>query len=322
MNKKAKALVLFSWGLDSLLSIKILQKNNIDVTALSFETPFFKSKKAKDLCDYYNIPLIIRDISQPHFDIVKKPKFWYGKNMNPCVDCHWFMFQMAKIIADQEWFNVIASWEVYWQRPFSQNKEALKQVLDIAWCDILRPLSAKLLPETTYEKLWLVNRNYLYDIRWKSREVQLLLAKEYWLDKFNAPWWWCILTMREYSDKLRDYLDYFKETANPIDAELLRHGRVKIFTSWTKKFYWIMWRNEADNNVLLNLFWLLNENYIMYNLADCPWPRAILFTFWQKLTKKLEKDFVNWIISKVSKIPEWEIKFKKLCSWKEEIACF
>lgn len=316
---KKKALVLFSWGLDSLLTIKILQNQWIKVTALSFETPFFKSKKASELSEYYKFPLIVKDISDPHFDIVKKPKFWYWKNMNPCIDCHWFMFKVAKSVADEKWFNIIASWEVYWQRPFSQNKEALKKVLNIAWCDILRPLSAKLLQETVYEKLWLVNRKDLFSIEWKSREAQLKLVKEFWLDRFTPSWWWCILTMREYSSKLREYLSTFNDIAESVDAELIKHWRIKFFKSGSKNFYWVMWRNESDNAHLLNLFKKLNKKYIMYNLIDFPWPRVILFTFWQRVTKKLEKDVLQWITSKVSKEIEWKINFKKTCFWSEKL---
>jgi len=75
--KKIKALVSFSWWLDSLLAINILKKQWIDVTALTFEAPFFSSKKSKIQCEKYWIKLKIIDFSKDHFEIVKNPKNWH-----------------------------------------------------------------------------------------------------------------------------------------------------------------------------------------------------------------------------------------------------
>ena len=44
---KYKCLVLFSGGLDSMLAVKILQENGINVVPLCFESFFFSSKQAK-----------------------------------------------------------------------------------------------------------------------------------------------------------------------------------------------------------------------------------------------------------------------------------
>ncbi|MCK9232221.1 MAG: hypothetical protein M0P04_05425 [Syntrophales bacterium] len=43
---KTRAISLFSGGLDSILAVKILQDQQIDVMGLAFETPFFDAAKA------------------------------------------------------------------------------------------------------------------------------------------------------------------------------------------------------------------------------------------------------------------------------------
>ena len=45
--------------------------------------------------------------------------------------------------------------------------------------EILRPLSAKLLDETKYEKQGLIARNKLLDIQGRQRNRQIKLAKKY-----------------------------------------------------------------------------------------------------------------------------------------------
>jgi tRNA-uridine 2-sulfurtransferase len=68
-----KALVMFSGGLDSLLAIKILEKQNIECTALTFTTPFFTKEKAKKQAEKFNIKFMSVDITDPHFQVLKNP---------------------------------------------------------------------------------------------------------------------------------------------------------------------------------------------------------------------------------------------------------
>ena len=317
MNKTA--LVLFSWWLDSLITIKVLEDQGIDVTALTYETPFFKATKAKALAEHYWFKHIVKDISEPHFEIVKSPRYGYWKNLNPCVDCHGFMFKVARSIAEENNIAIIASWEVFGQRPFSQNKQALINVRIIAWCDVLMPLSAKLLEETSYERQGLVDRNKLYDIKWRSRSVQLELTKKFNLDKFTTPWWWCLLTAHEYSNKLKELLDSFDDKLRPIDAEIIKHWRCKFFEYGDVKYYWIMWRKQNDNLKIAELWAELDANYLMINFIEIPWPRVLLFTFWQEIVDQLLKDVVKWMCEKTQKSNELEVyKIKITREWKEE----
>ena len=60
-----KALGLLSGGLDSTLAVKVLQEQAIEVTAITFVTPFFSSKKAQKAADTLKIPIIVKNIENP-----------------------------------------------------------------------------------------------------------------------------------------------------------------------------------------------------------------------------------------------------------------
>ena len=47
MNKKVKALALFSGGLDSALAIKLITNQGVEVIALNFVSHFFGEKMKK-----------------------------------------------------------------------------------------------------------------------------------------------------------------------------------------------------------------------------------------------------------------------------------
>ena len=157
---KAKALVLFPGGLDSILVAKILMRQAVEVTGLTFEAYFFASNQAQKASREIGIDLRIIDFSKEHLKLIKSPKYNYGKSMNPCIDCHILMLKKAKEIMIKENFDFVATGEVLGQRPMSQNRESLKVIKKESSLSgyLLRPLSAKLLEETIPEKGGLVDR--------------------------------------------------------------------------------------------------------------------------------------------------------------------
>ncbi len=226
------ALVVFSGGLDSILAVKILQEQGIQVTGLSFDSYFFDSKEAEKTAKQLGIKLITKDISEQQLETVKNPQHGHGTALNPCIDCHGLMFRIAGELAefkgkDGKKFDIIATGEVLGQRPFSQNSEALKKVERLAGIDILRPLSAKLLPITTYEEQGLVDRDKLLDISGKSRKRQLELVKKYGIEYFPSPAGGCRLTENEFGIKVKKLLDNDGQNRKleKVDFELLRIGR-------------------------------------------------------------------------------------------------
>lgn len=246
----AKALVLFSGGLDSQLACLILMKEGIEVVPVFFETYFFKSDKAKKYAEAIGLNLRIVDISTEHLEIVHKPQHGYGKYMNPCIDCHLLMIKKAKEIMEKEGFDFIATGEVLEERPFSQRAgvfELMEKALGLQG-KIVRPLSLKLLPETEAEKRGLINREHMLDIKGESRKVQLQLAKEFGLKVFETPASGCILTDPEYAKRLKT-LKKIKPNFDGNDATVLRRGRV----FFEDNSLIIIGRNELENYELEKL---------------------------------------------------------------------
>ena len=189
---KIKALVLFSGGLDSILAVKMLQAQKIAVTAVCFESNFYDAKKAEEEAKKLDIDLKVVDIQKEMLALVKNPFSGYGKNLNPCIDCHSLMIKKAGAIAKSDGFDFVATGEVLGQRPFSQNKQALEKVKDLSGVEVLRPLSAKLLNETEIEKNKILIRGLLGRIQGRTREGQIELARKYKLKDYPLPAGGCL----------------------------------------------------------------------------------------------------------------------------------
>ena len=244
-----KALGLISGGLDSSLAAMALMRQGIEVTGISFVTPFFNADKAKQAAKAIGHPLIIENISDIHLQMVKTPKYGYGRNMNPCIDCHALMFQLAGERMIRDGFDFLFSGEVLGQRPMSQNSNALRSVANLSgFADrVLRPLSAKLLPITVMEETGLVERDQLLDIQGRSRKPQQALAKEWGLHDYPGSGGGCLLTEEGFSNQLRDLFDHHPEAA-VTDVELLKIGR-QFRLSATAKL--VLGRHRTDNDALL-----------------------------------------------------------------------
>jgi len=249
--KKARAISLISGGLDSILATWLILQQNIDVIGITFSTPFFNLERAKRACEFLNIPLHIVDITEEYMDILKNPRFGYGKNMNPCIDCHAFMVKKAKELLKEFNAEFIITGEVLGERPMSQNKQSLKLVEKYSGTEdiLLRPLSAKLLPPTKPEREGLVDREKLLDIKGRSRKVQLELAKKIGLKEIPTPAGGCLLTEPNFSRRLKDLLEHIKNM-NRRDLELLKIGRHFRLDNNTKV---IVGRNKEENEELMYL---------------------------------------------------------------------
>ena len=247
---KRRALMLFSGGLDSMLAAKMLQEQGIDVTLLCFESYFFNSDSAKKAAKELNLPLRLVDISNEQLEIVKHPKYGYGSAINPCIDCHLLMLENAKLIMDKEGFDFVATGEVLGERSMSQNKQSLDLIENKSGLagNLLRPLSAKLLPKTTAEINGLVNREKLIAISGRSRKPQLDLAARFKISYIPQPAGGCILADENYGGKLAKLLK-IKPDADGSDAKVLRFGRV----FWRDNVLIIVARDKNECEVLKTL---------------------------------------------------------------------
>jgi tRNA-specific 2-thiouridylase len=250
--KKVKAVSLLSGGLDSILATELIRRQGIKVYAFNLKTPFGIPKKdgsseAEKAAAQLSVPLKTLCAKADYLRMLRNPKHGYGKNLNPCVDCKIFILKKAKKYAKEIDADFIFTGEVLGERPMSQHHQALKTIEEEAGLKgkLLRPLSAKLLPETEAEKRGLVNRSKLFSIQGRSRKPQLELAKEYGITAYPSPAGGCLLTCEEYSRKLKDLLENHKHISN-TDVALLRLGR--HFRLGKNKI--IVGRNETDNKLL------------------------------------------------------------------------
>jgi tRNA-uridine 2-sulfurtransferase len=240
------ALGLCSGGLDSILSALVLRNQGIDVKWITFETPFFSSEKAMKAAKMTNIPITVKNITEPYLEMVRNPRAGYGKNMNPCMDCHAMMFRLAGEMIRKERGDFLFSGEVVGQRPMSQTKPSLRYVEKHSGFQglILRPLSAKNLPETIPEQMGLVDRNSLLDFSGRSRKPQMELAKKFGITQYPSPAGGCLLTDKGYSTRLKDLFDH-QEHYSEDELHLLRYGRHLRLDNQTKL---IVGRTKVDND--------------------------------------------------------------------------
>ena len=270
-----KAIALFSGGLDSTLAMKMIIDQGIDVLAVNISTGFGSTKDRREhmqnMCDQVGAEFRIVDIQDEYLqDVLFDPKYGYGKNFNPCIDCHAKMFTVAKRIMEAEGASFLLSGEVMGQRPMSQNKDALQTVLDESNCDglLLRPMSAlRLTPTIAEEKGW-VDRDKLEGITGRSRERQFELAKEIGLEDFESPGGGCLLTDENFGKKMFDFIKYDKFEVK--DIPVMKFGRHLRLQDKAKL---VVGRNKEENEFLQNID---NDKYYHISTLGLPGPHAML----------------------------------------------
>src|SRR4030042_6592909 len=215
-GRKRGALGLLSGGLDSSLAVKLILDQGLDVEALNFVSPFCLCGKggcgAAQVAKNLHVPLKTISVGEEYLKIVRKPRFGYGKNINPCIDCRIFMLKKAKKYAKETGASFIFTGEVLGQRPMSQQLHTLGIIEEKARLKgkIVRPLSAKLLPPTEAEKKGLIRRDKFLEIEGRARKTQLRLARELSVTDYSCPSGGCLLTYREFASKLKDLFDHKK----------------------------------------------------------------------------------------------------------------
>jgi len=246
-----KAIALFSGGLDSCLAIKIIQNMGIEVEAVNintgFESNFEKEEYLKKTAEELGVKFTSIDTREQFLDeILFSPKYGYGKNFNPCIDCHANMINIAYNYMKKVEAKFIISGEVLGQRPMSQKLDGLNKMQKLLKKPeiVVRPLSAKLLPPTSPEIKGWIDREKMYDISGRERKIQMELAEKFGLKNYESPAGGCLLTDRNFSNRLRDFIKTRK--LEVADIDILKVGR--HFKINDKKV--IISRNKDENPIL------------------------------------------------------------------------
>lgn len=261
MNQsKIKAVGLLSGGLDSTLAAKLMIEQEIDIYAINFTSPFCTCTPKAAGCaavvtavkELGNIPLKQVALRSEYLEIVRNPKHGHGSGMNPCVDCRIMKIKKAGDYMHKIGAAFIFTGEVLSQRPMTQHKPTLNLIDRESGLQryILRPLSAVHLEQTIPEMKGQVDRSRLLGISGRSRKTQISLATEKGIKDYPCPAGGCLLTDKNFSDRIRDY---FSHTEHPSikDIQLLKVGRHFRINSANKV---IVARNEHECKMMKSLY--------------------------------------------------------------------
>ena len=266
----ARGFSLVSGGLDSRLAVRLLQRAGAEVTGLCFETPFFGSAAARKAAAALGIELVVVDFTDTELRIVENPPHGFGGAMNPCIDCHAAMIRRAGEMMSERGWDFVATGEVMGQRPMSQNRQALVTVAKSSGLEgrLIRPLSAKLLEPTIPETEGKIDREMLLDIRGRSRERQIALAKEFGIVDYPSPAGGCKLTESGYGHKLKDLLVH-EGFGDRRLVELLSVGRHFRLPDGTGL---VVGRDSGENEILRGE----ESRGVLVDSGDLPGPTALL----------------------------------------------
>ena len=262
-----KAVALISGGLDSLLAARMVLAQGVHVEGINFYTGFCveghthairsdkqtKPRRNNALwsAEQLGIKLHIIDVIEEYKDIVINPKYGYGANLNPCLDCKGFMVGKARAWMEAHNFDFIITGEVIGQRPKSQRRDTFPIIArdSGAFDRLLRPLCAQLLPPTLPEREGWVDREKLLAFNGRDRKPQIRLAGEFGFKEFAQPaGGCCFLTDVNYSRRLSDLWAARGEKRYDFDDIMLlkvgRHLRPR------PHFKMIIGRDEGENNFL------------------------------------------------------------------------
>lgn len=250
-----KALSLLSGGLDSILATRLIIEQNIDVEAVYFHTPFCdcslpgsSCKASQKAADFLGVSLHKIELKEEYLRIIRNPKYGYGKNMNPCIDCRILQFKKAKELMRKLDASFIITGEVLNERPMSQRRQTIEMMDKVARLEglILRPLSTKRFKETVPEREGIVDRERLLDIQGRSRKIQMQLAVRFGIEEYPAPSGGCLLTYSGFSDKVKDLIRHNQLTMEQVRLlKLGRHFRL------TEQIKFIIGRDKEENSRLL-----------------------------------------------------------------------
>jgi len=272
MQKRGKAIGMISGGLDSTLALAMVKAQGVEVKAITFYTGFCitETQRRKGGRQDGSVPpnealaaaaqqeteVEFVDISgDDYLQMLLNPRYGYGANANPCVDCRIFMMRKAKAIMEAEGADFVFTGEVLGQRPKSQRRDTLWVIERESGMKgrLVRPLSARLLPPSIPEQEGILDREKLGAISGRGRLPQIAMAREIGLAEWPQPaGGCCFLTDEAFSKKFFHILGQKEAAGQPraLDQDeivLLTTGRHFKLGPTCKL---IVGRSEVENGTL------------------------------------------------------------------------
>ncbi|MDP8257021.1 MAG: hypothetical protein P9M14_14830 [Candidatus Alcyoniella australis] len=249
-------LALFSGGLDSVVAVKLMLDQGINVIALHFVTPFFSGRYRADraeptiekLCGTLGVELRVVAFGLEYLEILRNPRHGMGKNFNPCLDCRIAFLRRAAELMGPLGADWLITGEVLGQRPMSQRRDAMHIVERESGLRgyLLRPLCAALLEPTVPEQRGWVDRSRLLSITGRGRKQQFELTGQWGIEGFANPAGGCLLTDPNHARKTRYLLEH-QQRITLDDLELLKRGRHFMLGAGV---HLVVARNDRENQMI------------------------------------------------------------------------
>ncbi len=278
----AKAIALFSGSLASIVATKlVLQQSHVtEVRILHLRSPLFREYEAipspnsdtgfshrtvkdivREFCDApfrsQNVKKDFRELAE----IVHRPSSNGAKGFplkHACLNCRQLLLKKALRYLKRIGADFIVTGEVVGERGVGAAEiEKLTEQVGAKGL-VLRPLSAKLLPETIAEQKGWVDRTTLKGFRASEREKIRALARELGVEISDFPAQRrCKLTVPYFGPRLGDLLQQKKLTVNSL--ELLEFP---LYYKRPPDVTIVVGRNDEEKRRLQNFF--LPEDLRLY----------------------------------------------------------
>ena len=288
--EKATAAGFVSGGLDSIIAVELMKLQDVEIflvhvingfghdtmrarADISLPEDQWKRRKKLELEEKFRVPAEIVDISEEFLRTLMDPRYGYGKNMNPCIDCKIDFFGIGADMIGKGKADFIFTGEVLGQRPMSQNSRMMQVIEKRSGLEglIVRPLSGKIMKETIPEKKGWIERAKLQDIQGRSRRRQMALAKEFGVEDYPAPAGGCLLTDVNFCRRFKDMIEFAgAENITVKDTVALGIGRHFRISDNSRV---IVGRNKQENDYLEKNY---NNKWIL-RASDVTGPVVVLF---------------------------------------------
>jgi len=244
-----RCLALFAGGLDSLLSVRLMQEQGIEVVGVHVATPLCAAdgQAAAQAAAQLGIELRAVNLAADYCRLLRAPRFGRLESVAPCLDCRIAMFAKAREMLGETDAGFVISGEVIGQRPRTAARDLAVVAHHAGLSDLLlRPLSGQLLPPTEPETRGWVDRSRLAAIHGKGRKAQLDLARSLGIRNIPPPRPDCPLLSEPLAGRVKEVL----ADTPLIDAWQLALLRIGRHTRVDEQTRIVVGRNREENDAL------------------------------------------------------------------------